>query len=252
MPTSSLLKKRAAAALLATLLAVAAWSGWRTFAPRDPVPRGLPTAAPTGEGWRNLLAPEHAAAWRNITDNNEIFAIEGDTLHIFGRTMYPLRYVAFGEERLGDFELHLEFKVAPGANSGVFLRSQPNDPVYRGIEVQVLDDHGDAPHKNGSGALYDVVTPMFNLARPPGEWNSYDIRVEGSRVEVVMNGWKVVDTDLSLMTEPLGKFALPWAELPGEGLLMLQDHGGEVWYRNIRLRPLPPMRSGPASAGATG
>jgi len=244
--------KTALSLALCAAFGLAAWSGWRIFAPGDPVPSGLPTPPPSGGDWRNLLAPDNAATWRNATDGTEIFAIEGDTLHIFGRTLYPLRYVAFGDEVLGDFELHIEFKVAAGANSGIFLRAQPNDPVYRGFEVQVLDDHGDAPHKNGSGALYDVVTPMFNLARPAGEWNSYDIRVEGTRVTVVMNGWKVVDTDLSLMTEPLGKYALPWAKLPGEGVLMLQDHGGEVWYRNIFLRELPATRSDPASAGATG
>jgi hypothetical protein len=132
----------------------------------------------------------------------------------------------------------MEFKLAKGANSGIFLRAQPNDPVYRGFEVQVLDDFGDSPNKNGSGSIYDVVTPMFNLARPAGEWNSYDITVRGTNVVVIMNGWKVIDTDLALMTEPLGKFPVAYADLPREGLLMLQDHGGEVWYRNILLKRL--------------
>jgi hypothetical protein len=185
-----------------------------------------------------LLAGESVRAWRNITDESEIFEIQGDMLHIPGNSLYPLRYVAWGDERLGDFALHLEFKLAKGANSGIFLRAQPNDPVYRGFEVQVLDDFGDSPNKNGSGSIYDVVTPMFNLARPAGEWNSYDITVRGTNVVVIMNGWKVIDTDLALMTEPLGKFPVAYADLPREGLLMLQDHGGEVWYRNILLKRL--------------
>lgn len=223
--------------ILAALAVVGGGLGYFS-ASRDPVPSGTPTAAPAGSDWRNLLAGDSARAWRNITDESEIFEIQGDTLHIPGNSLYPLRYVAWGDERLGDFALHLEFKVASGANSGVFLRAQPNDPVYRGFEVQVLDDHGDSPNKNGSGAIYDVVTPMFNLARPAGEWNSYDIVVRGTSVVVVMNGWKVIDTDLALMTVPLGKFSVAYADLPREGLLMLQDHGGEVWYRNIRLKRL--------------
>lgn len=221
-----------------TAAGVLALGIWRFIAEEAPVPVGQATSAPPGPEWQDLLSGDSVRAWRNITDESEIFEIQGDTLHIPGNSLYPLRYVAWGEERLGDFALHLEFKVASGANSGVFLRAQPNDPVYRGFEVQVLDDHGDPPNKNGSGAIYDVVTPMFNLARPAGEWNSYDIVVRGTSVVVIMNGWKVIDTDLALMTKPLGKFPVAYADLPREGLLMLQDHGGEVWYRNIRLKRL--------------
>ena len=231
---------RKKAMLVSALVALAAvvWVSWRLTIPGDPVPRGLPTPPPQGSEWENLLSEENGARWRNVTDGSAIFAVEGDILHIFGQSIYPLRYVAFGAENVADFELHLEFRVAPGANSGVFLRAQPNDPVRRGFEVQVLDDHGDPPHKNGSGAIYDVVTPMFNLARPAGEWNSYDITVRGNEVVVVMNGWKVIHTDFALMTELLGKFSIPYADMAREGQLMLQDHGGEVWYRNLLLKRL--------------
>jgi hypothetical protein len=232
--------RRKKALLMTSIVAVGAlvWVGWWLALPADPVPRGLPTPAPQGPEWENLLSAENERRWRNVTDDSSIFAVEGGTLHIFGRSLYPLRYVAYTGENLADFELHVEFKVARGANSGVFLRSHPKDPVRRGFEVQVLDDYGDPPHKNGSGAIYDVVTPMFNLARPSGEWNSYDITVRGGEVVIVVNGWKVIHTDLAQMTEPLGKFSTPYAELPKEGLLMLQDHGGEVWYRNILLKRL--------------
>jgi hypothetical protein len=153
--------------------------------------------------------------------------------------MYPLRYAAFTGQPFEDFELHVEFKLAPRANSGIFLRAQSDDPVQRGFEIQVLEDHGETPSKHGSGAVYDVVTPMFNLARPAGEWNSYDIRLVGTELEVVMNGWLVVKTDLSQMTESYGKFTIPYADLPREGMIMIQDHGGEAWYRNLLVRPVP-------------
>jgi hypothetical protein len=54
-----------------------------------------------------------------------------------------------------------------------------------------------------------------------------------------MNGWLVVKTDLSQMTEPYGKFTIPYADLPREGMIMIQDHGGEAWYRNLLVRPVP-------------
>ena len=168
----------------------------------------------------------------------EIFVFEEDVLHILGKTIHPLRYAAYERERFENFQLHVEFRVARRANSGLFLRAQPNDPVYRGFEVQVLDDHGTAPNKNGSGSIYDVATPMFNMARPAGEWNSYDITVNGGEVIVIMNGWRVVHVDLEQMTMPIGKFKAPFSELPKDGLVMFQDHGGEVWYRNVMLKKL--------------
>jgi hypothetical protein len=146
--------------------------------------------------------------------------------------------VGYAPERFGNFELHLEFKLAKKANSGVFLRAEPNDPVYRGFEVQVLEDYGKAPDKNSCGSLYDVATPMFNMSRPAGEWNSYDITVKGTELIVYMNGWMVLHTDLGKMTKPLGKFKAPFAKYPLEGNLLLQDHGGEAWYRNILIHKL--------------
>jgi hypothetical protein len=79
---------------------------------------------------------------------------------------------------------------------------------------------------------------MFNMAMPAGEWNSFDIRFEGSRLEVVYNGWKVLDVDVSLMTMPIGKFDTPLALMPREGHIILQDHGDEAWFRNLRVRRL--------------
>lgn len=223
--------------LFAALVAVAGFLFLRGGS-HGPTPQGAPTPPPAGEGWLNLLDSGHAGAWENVTDDKDIFAVEGDVLHIFGKTLLPLRYVGFTGREFGDLEMHVDFKVAAGANSGIFLLSSPGDPVNRGFEVQVLDDFGDAPTKHGCAAIYDVVTPMFNMSRPAGEWNSYDITLRDGRIIIVFNGWKVVDTDFALMTTPLGKFEAPYAQLPEAGSIMLQDHGGEVWYRNLLIRPL--------------
>lgn len=204
---------------------------------RGPRPEGRPTVPPQGAGWIDLLDEAHAGNWRNITDDKDIFEIRDGELHIYGRTVYPLRYVGYTGATFGDFELHVEFKAASGANSGVFLRAQPTDPVYRGFEVQILEDYGKPPTNHGTGAIYDVVTPMFNVTRPPGQWNSFDVRVEGKLVTVAVNGWKVIDADLGRLTGPVGKFRVPFCELPLRGHVMLQDHGGELWFRNILIRP---------------
>ncbi len=207
-------------------------------APWKPRPEGTPTPAPTGEGWIDLLSEEHRPHWRNITDDTEIFGFEDDMLHIYGKSITPLRYVGYAAEHFGDFELHLEFKLTRRANSGVFLRVQENDPVRRGFEVQVLEDHGRPPSYTSSGSVYDVVSPMFNMSKPAGEWNSFDISLRGHHIVVYKNGWKIIDADMSKMTMPIGKFPIPFAELPMVGLIALQDHGGEAWFRNIYVRPI--------------
>ena len=147
-------KSRTGTAVRAVLLAGSAFAAGCISGPyiaglfdRGPVPVGAPTARPEGEGWIDLLDAAHAAQWKNLGDDKNIFEIRDGVQHIYGRTVYPLRYVTYTGERFADFDLHLEFKVARRANSGVFLRTQPNDPVDRGFEVQVLDDFGKRPTK---------------------------------------------------------------------------------------------------------
>ena len=203
-----------------------------------PRPEGTPTPFPGGEGWINLLSETEQANWRNIKDDEDIFEIADDMLHIHGKSLGTLRYAGYTGRTFSDFELHLEFKLGKRCNSGVFLRALEKDPVYRGFEIQVLEDHGKAPSYTSCGSIYDVASPMFNMSRPAGEWNSFDITAHGHNIVVVMNGWKVIDVDMSKMTSLIGKFKVPFAELPMDGLLALQDHGGEAWYRNIYIRPI--------------
>ncbi|HNZ47414.1 MAG TPA: DUF1080 domain-containing protein [Candidatus Hydrogenedentes bacterium] len=200
------------------------------------LPTGKATEAPSGEDWIDLFSAENAPLWKNVTDS----ASTAFTLTENGMKMNPqkeTRYIAWTGGSFSDFELHVEFKCGTDANSGVFFRTDPADPVQRGMEIQVFGDHGRHPSVHSSAALYDIATPAFNMALPPGEWNSYDISVDGDQVTVIYNGWKVLDLDLGLMTMPIGKFDTPLASLPKEGHIILQNHGDEVWFRNLKIRP---------------
>jgi hypothetical protein len=201
------------------------------------LPVGAMTTAPSGEGWINLFSEENAGKWENVTDDQkDIFTIKDGIFHVPGRK--PTQYIAWLGESFGDFEMHIEFKIAAGSNSGVFFRTDPKDPVQGGMEIQVYGDYREAPSKKSGGSLYDIASPMFNMGLPAGEWNSYDIRFVGSELEVVYNGWKVLDLDVSVMTTPVGKFDTPLANMPREGHIILQDHGDEVWFRNLLIRRL--------------
>ena len=70
------------------------------------------------------------------------------------------------------------------------------------------------------------------------EWNSYDIECRGSEVTITLNGLPVIWTDLADFTTPIGKFDTPLAQLPHTGHIILQDHGDEVWFRNLTVEPL--------------
>ena len=200
------------------------------------MPVGEPQPAPEGPEWVDLLDADHASHWENVSDDLDIFHIEDGELHIPGRS--TTRYVAYTHEAFEDFELHLEYRLGASTNSGVFIRSSLENPVYAGMEIQVLDDHGELPSTHTTGSLYDVATPMFNMSLPTGSWNSMRIRCEGPMLTVHMNGWKILEADLDQLTMPVGKFDTPLAELSRSGHLLLQDHGGEITYRNLLIRPL--------------
>lgn len=151
----------------------------------------------------------------------------------------------------GDFELEFEWKVAAGANSGVKyrVRDEPGAGSAFGPEYQVLDD---AKHSNGksaltsAGSLYAVAAPATTegLLKPVGEFNHARIVARGERLEHWINGARVVDialgSDAWAKAVGASKFAsrADFASA-GPGRIALQDHGDEVWYRNLRLRELP-------------
>ena len=146
-------------------------------------------------------------------------------------------YLRYEKEPLGDCVVRGEFRVAKGTNSGIVLRSaETGHPCYTGFEVQLLDDAGKRPTRRGCGAIYDVVTPMFNASRPAGQWNRFEITTDGLLVKVVLNGWKVIDTDFGKLTAPRGKFKFAYSDLPKRGYVCFQDHGGQVDFRDIQIK----------------
>lgn len=152
------------------------------------------------------------------------------------------------EQQFGDFILDLEFKIDKGANSGVFFRTADiNDCVQTGIELQVLDSYGKAAvDKHDCGAIYDCLAPSKNAVKPAGEWNTLRLVCRGPRLQAVMNGLVIINMNLDDWKEagrnPDGspnKFRTAYKDMPRAGHIGFQDHGGGIWYRNIRIKPLP-------------
>ena len=143
--------------------------------------------------------------------------------------------------KYSDFVLRLEYRVAKRTNSGIFLRVPGHErPAYTGFEVQVKDDYGEEPSMKSSGGVHEVLTPMRNMSKPAGEWNQIEITCQGHLIKVVHNGFKVIDSDFSQLTEPIGKFPLAYAQLPKSGYIGLQRKEGDVWFRNLEIKELTP------------
>jgi len=161
-------------------------------------------------------------------------------------------------EQYGDFILDCEFRITPRCNSGIFFRVEnTKDPVQTGFEMQVNDSFSRPVHNSGPshncGALYGIVAPSHNMALPAGEWNRALITCKGSIVSISLNGDQVVSTvDLDRYTEANknidgtpNKFNRPLRDFARVGHIGFQQHGGGVWYRNIKLKKLTP--AGPVS-----
>jgi hypothetical protein len=147
----------------------------------------------------------------------------------------------------GNFVLSCDFKVSPRCNSGIFVRvGDPKDEVQTGLEIQVLDSAGKAkPGKHDCGALYDAQAPTRNTMKPAGEWNHIEITADRNVIKVALNGEEIVTADLDKYTEPhkntdgtKNKYTKALKDFPREGHIGLQDHGGDVWYKNLKIRQL--------------
>ena len=152
------------------------------------------------------------------------------------------------ERQFTDFELRFDWKIASGGNSGVKYRTIRTPKGLYGCEYQLLDDPN---HKNGKnprtrlGALYDLYAPdeAIKTAKPVGEYNASRIVACGTRLEHWLNGKKILDVDTASddwksrigrsKFRTLDGFA---ASRPSP--ILLQDHGDEVWFRAIAIRPL--------------
>jgi hypothetical protein len=198
------------------------------------------------DGWRSLFDGQTTAGWRGYRQREMPSgwqAIDG-----------ALTRVGDGgdivtDDQFANFELALEWKVAPGGNSGIFYRvTEDKERSYHsGPEMQVLDD---AKHQDGksrltsAGSLYGLYGVPAGVVKPAGEWNAVRIVASGSHVEHWLNGVKVVDYELwSPDWERLVK-ASKFNEWPAygrarRGHIALQDHGDWVAFRNIKIKVLP-------------
>jgi hypothetical protein len=226
-------------------------------------------AADPATGSNTLSAAEKAAGWRLLWDGKTTDGWRGARLQEFPKNGWTIKNgelivnetggaesTAGGDivtrEKFADFELQLDFKITPTANSGIkiFVDTELNKGAGSSIgpEFQILDDalHPDAKLGRAGnrtmGSLYDMIAaPANKKVNPVGEWNHAHIIAKGKHVEFRLNGEKTVDFERGSQawrdTVAISKFK-DWRPAFGEladGHILLQDHGNKVIFRNIKI-----------------
>jgi len=223
------------------------------------------SATERAAGWRLLFDGRTLHGWRGLgydsVPNAHWVVVDGAIKKIASGNVPKL---ADGQpaqggdlmtlDTFGDFELSWEWKVAPGANSGVkynvseelSMAQAPNHAAL-GFEYQILDDdrHPDGKlPSHRAGALYDLIPPNGNKhVKPVGEWNRSTVIFRGNHGEHWLNDQRIVEFDLGTARMDSAVAASKFRAIPGfatrrKAHIVLQDHGDEVYFRNIKVRDL--------------
>jgi hypothetical protein len=197
------------------------------------------------DGWLLLFDGKSLQDWMTSDEKPSRKGPEDGAINPHGTGHYMLVH----KEKWSDFVLSLDFKISPRCNSGLFIRTasltpRPGKDVgYNGLEI-AIDDTSEAGFVD-TGAIYDLSRPTRNAMKPVGEWNHLQVTANGSIIEIEVNGERVNRVDLSKFTEPNKrpddtghKFDVVYKDHPRQGYIGLQDHGGDCWFKNIKLKPL--------------
>jgi len=194
----------------------------------------------TTAGWHTYGQKTAGAAWK-VVDGALVLDVASKT----GRGDLVT------DKSFDNFDLKLEWKISPKGNSGVIFYVKEDTVKYKhsynsGLEMQVLDNDGHPDGKitkHRAGDLYDLIKSTSEPVKAVGEWNQAEIISNKGKLELFLNGVKVVSTTLwndgwkTLIAGSKFKDMPDWGSFKS-GKIALQDHGNEVAYRNIEIKKL--------------
>lgn len=206
------------------------------------------------KGWQLLFDGQTTKGWHvyNRGSDGHAWKAEAGELHLNSSQKSGYQTKGGGDlitdAVYGNYDLKLDWKISPGGNSGVLFDVQ-EDPKYpetwnTGPEMQVLDNerHGDGKiKKHRAGDLYDLIASSTEPVKPVGEWNQVEIRCLNGKLDLFMNQVEIVST--TLWDDAWWKLvaASKFRDMPGfsksrSGHFALQDHGFDVWFKNIKIK----------------
>jgi hypothetical protein len=212
------------------------------------------TAREAKAGWKLLFDGKSTKGWRGYQQKEApaAWTVKGGVLG-FERKEGVKGGDLITREQFDNFELSLEWRISEGGNSGIMYHVQESEdqPWKTGPEVQVLDNGKHRDGKNlltSAGSCYALYAATKDVSKPVGEWNQARLVVNGPSIEHWLNGEKIVSyekgSDDWNAKVAASKFkAFPNFGKATKGHIDLQDHGDKVDYRNIKLRPLRPVKT---------
>jgi len=228
-----------------------------SIAAQDSVPLNALSAQETTDGVILLFDGKSTDQWRgyNKTDFPKGWIINDNAIQCLssGKGEAGQGGDIITKEKYGNFELTLEWKISEGGNSGIFYLAQEieGDPIWKSSpEMQVLDNMKHPDAKMGvdgnrqAGSLYDLIPAKPQNAKPAGEWNQVKIMVYKGSVVHYQNGVQVLEYHLwtddwkKMCANSKFKDYTNFVNTATEGYIGLQDHGDDVWYRNIKIKKL--------------
>jgi hypothetical protein len=200
----------------------------------------------TTEGWHTYGKASAGKAWK----------VEDSALHLDASVKEDWQTKDGGDivtdKEYENFDLELEWKISEGGNSGIMFYVQEDTSKYKypwntGPEIQVCDNEKNEDgkvDKARAGDLYDLVASSSQqFVKPAMQWNHAEIIADKGRLDCYMNQQHVLSTTLWDSTWQKLIAQTKFATMPGfgtfkKGKIALQDHGADVWYRNIKIRRL--------------
>lgn len=187
------------------------------------------------DGWITIFDGETLNGWR-ASENPQTFRVENGMIVVHGPRAHLFYVGPVANANFENFEFMAEIMTKPGANSGIYIHTEYQETGWpeKGYEIQVNNSHTD---RRRGGGLY-AVADVFEPPAKDDEWYTQHIIVNGKRIISIVNGDTLVD-----FTEP--DPPQPPEGMPGRvlssGTIALQGHDPEsiVYYRNIRIKPLP-------------
>jgi len=211
---------------------------WRNIFVReiDPEEANRILAARAADGFESVFNGRDFFGWTGPLDSYEV--IDGAIVCKPGQggTIYT-------EQEYGDFVARMEFKLPPGGNNGLAIRYPGRgNAAYDGMcEVQTLDNtspqYAQLDPRQYHGSAYAMAAAHRGYLRPPGTWNFQEIAVLGSTIRVELNGYPILDADLSSITEYMNGEPHPGKDCL-RGHFGFAGHNDAVAYRNVLIRPI--------------
>jgi hypothetical protein len=232
-----------------TGLAIAAITiaGFSFFVPTKGTDNTL-TDAEKKNGWVLLFDGKTTSSWRtyqNLPDDS--WEVLSGELHC-KKDGVQHRADLVTKDQYASFELQLDWKVSKAANSGILYHVQETkkSSYETGPEYQLIDDLGYTEKIEDwqkSGADYAMHPPSKIVSKPTGEYNHSRLVVNGAHVEHWLNGVKIVDFTAWTPEWQKLKATGKWKDYPDYGIaktgvIALQDHGGGIWMKNIKIKKL--------------